>query len=143
MLPTNLKTEVDTMFAQFEIRADNLGDDEKKAEINKILKHITNNAEAYEISREDINGFFLVKFCAILDYYGIASDLCHTIDVTEQTNVPLEDTAKKDSGGGLPGWLKVILRIIFGGILIVGGTIVFFAVKAKLKDTNQDEEEEE
>jgi hypothetical protein len=141
MLPTNLKTEVESMFSQFELKAGNLDDEEKKTEINNILNHIRKNAEQYEISREDVDGFFLVKICEILNYYSIASNLCDAA-IIEQPDIPPENTTQKESNS-FPTWLKVILRIIFGGIVIVGGTIVFFAVKAKLKDTNPDEEEEE
>jgi hypothetical protein len=141
LLPTNLKTDVERMFTSFELRVDNLTKDEKKIEINKILNYIAENAGNYEVSAEDVNVFILRQICHILDYYDIPSESCNS-EITIQPDIPPEDTTQKESKS-LPTWLKVILRIIFGGIVIVGGTIVFFAVKAKLKDSHQEEDEEE
>jgi hypothetical protein len=42
--------------------------------------------------------------------------------------------------------LKIILRIIGGGILIMGGIVVFFAIRAKIKahaEADEEAEEEE
>jgi hypothetical protein len=143
-LPDNFKTEVARMFAQFEISADNLDTDGKKQQLTAILNYISQNADAYEVPRSDIDGFFLPQICRILSYYDINSDKCGTEISVSTTNVPLETvTSGSSSGGGLPRWLQVVLWIIFGGIAIVGGVIVFFAVKAKLKANAEEEEGED
>ena len=90
------------------------------------------------MDQNDINGFIVPEFCNILTYYDIQSSSCVTDgSVPNLPSIPVENLSKS----GWPTWLKVILRIIFGGILVVGGIIVFFAVKAKLRAGEEEEEE--
>ena len=140
-LPTNLRTEIEIMFTNFEAEADNLDNDGKKEKLTAILNHIANNADAHQIDRNDIDGIFLKEICRILDYYTITSQACHPDSVVTTPEIPLE-TPTTPSSGGMPTWLKVILRIVFWGIVIIGWVIVFFAVKAKLNAEAEAEDNE-
>jgi hypothetical protein len=139
-LPDNLRAIVASKFAQFEISAENLDSDGKNQKLTEILNYIAENASAYQMDPNDVNGFILPQFCNILAYYDIQSASCNTETATPTP--PTTSSPEKPASSGLPTRLKVILRIIFGGIIIVGGVIVFFAVKAKLKANEEAEEDE-
>jgi hypothetical protein len=139
LLPHNLKTEVEPMFASFEVQAERLDGEAKKKILTDILNYISKNAPAYSMDQNDIDGIILPQFCTILSYYDIQSNSCATDALLPALpNIPVENPS---SGGGLPTRLKVILWIMFGGILVVGGVIVFFAIKAKLRANAEEEEE--
>jgi hypothetical protein len=140
ILPHNLRVEVEPMFADFDIQAERLDSEAKREKLNTILQYIQNNASAYQMDQDDIKGVVLPQFCNILISYDIWSTTCTTDTTVPKIpdNVPAENTS---SAGGLPLWLKIILWTVFGGILVVGGVIVFFAVKAKLRAHAEEEEE--
>jgi hypothetical protein len=143
--PYNLRVEVGPKFAQFELGADNLDDEGKYNKLSEIFAYIKTNAGAYDMDINDVDTIVQKELCNILLYYNIAeySQTCSVNSVTLTTQVPVENL-DTPSTGGLPGWLKVILRIIGGGIVVVGGMIVFFAVRAKMKaDEERDEDETE
>jgi hypothetical protein len=137
-LPVNLRREVEPMFTQFEAEADRMDTEAKKKTLTTILNYIADNASTHHMSKNDIDGIILPQFCAILAFYEIQSTSCVTSDSAPLLpSIPVE-SAKKSV---LPLWLQVILRIVGGGILIVGGVIVFFAIKAKIRAGEEEEDE--
>ena len=140
LLPHNLRNEVEPMFVAFELQAERLDTEAKRQKLTDILNYISQNAGAYQMDQNDVNGFIVPEFCNILAYYDIQSSACIRDGAPTLPTVPVQDGSKSK---GLPTWLKVILWIIFGGIIIVGGVIVFFAVKAKLRANEEEEEAED
>ncbi|MDR3169160.1 MAG: hypothetical protein LBU27_05385, partial [Candidatus Peribacteria bacterium] len=142
-LPENLRRDVSAKFAEFELSAENLDSEAKRTKLNEILGLIANNAKAYDIPTGDLDGFYLPQFCKIFGYYELVSDKCTTDPVVSTPDIPITQGDTTSTGSGLPTRLKVIIRIILGGILIMGGIIVFFAIKARLKANAEDEEDTE
>ncbi|MDR2415698.1 MAG: hypothetical protein LBD75_03685 [Candidatus Peribacteria bacterium] len=143
VLPYNLRAEVSSKFAQFEASIDNSDDEARYQKLSDIFTYIKENAEAYQMDVNDVDGIVLKELCKILEYYNLAtySKSCDATAITINTDVPVENITSSGTGGGLPGRLKIILRVVFGGIVVVGGVIVFFAIKAKLKASAEAEEE--
>jgi hypothetical protein len=142
-LPYNLRAEVSPKFAQFEASVDNSDDEARYKKLSDIFAYIKANAESYQMDVNDVDGIILKELCKILEYYNLSSysKSCDATAITVNTDTPVENITSSGNEGGLPGRLKVILRIVFGGIAVVGGVIVFFAVKAKLKANAEAEEE--
>jgi hypothetical protein len=140
LLPHNLKVDVEAMFAEFELQAEHLDNEAKKEKLNIILDYISKNISTYKMDPNDMNGVIIPQFCHILSYYSIQSNACASDSaIPTLPTIPVEQPS---STGGFPLRLKVILWIVFGGILLVGGGIVFFAVKARLKARAEEEDEE-
>ncbi|MDR0861000.1 MAG: hypothetical protein LBO09_08825 [Candidatus Peribacteria bacterium] len=111
-LPENLRVQVATKFSNFELSAENLDNAGKKDRLNEILKFIADNADTYKIPTGDLNGLYVPQFCKIFGYYEIGSDKCSTESSVATPDIPPENINTSDGKGGLPGRLKVILRII-------------------------------
>ncbi|GHW02403.1 hypothetical protein AGMMS50249_1890 [candidate division SR1 bacterium] len=137
-VPSNMREQVSIMFSDFESTTDILDETGKKEKLTAILNFISQNAGENGISKVDLDNFFLVQFCKILNYYNIVSDTCGVQSLTPSIDITLPDV----STGGIPIWLKIILGIVFGGIVIMGGLVVFFAVRAKMKANSEADEEE-
>ncbi|MDR0282221.1 MAG: hypothetical protein LBI53_02615 [Candidatus Peribacteria bacterium] len=141
-LPEGMKPKVVQMFSQLELAAENLDEQGKKEKLSEILNYIKDNASEYDMDKSDIDGIILLNTCRILEYYNSSSAMCPKAGENTAPSIP-NTPVKKTNTEGLPTRLKIILGIIFGGIAIVGLTIVFFAVKAKLREQQEVEDEEE
>ena len=143
ILPDELAKSVEIKFLSFENMSDKYDNDEKKEQLNEILNFIIEKSTEYEIDPNDIN--YIVKhFCKILNFYSIVSNKCSTLsqDVQPVQQDESWTVQEETESTWLPTWLKILLGIVIGAIVIVGGVIVFFAVKAKMKDETTEEEEE-
>jgi hypothetical protein len=120
-LPYNLRAEVSSKFAQFEASVDNSDDEARYNKLSDIFAYIKANAEAYQMDVNDVDGIVLKELCNILQYYNLStySKSCSETAITVNTDAPVENITDSGAGGGLPGRLKVILRVVFGGIAIV------------------------
>ncbi|MDD2536947.1 MAG: PKD domain-containing protein [Candidatus Absconditabacteria bacterium] len=141
ILPTGLSTLIREEFTQFENNSERLDEEGKRESLNAIITLIASKGPEYEFQANDMTTFIQPEFCKIFAFYDIASEACNTLLVPGDTTTP-NTSGESSNNGGLPTWLKIILRIIFGGIIIIGGVIVFFAVKAKLREQEEDEEDE-
>jgi hypothetical protein len=88
-LPENLRRDISTKFAEFELSAENLGSEAKRTKLNEILGIIANNAKAYDIPTEDLDGFYLPQFCEIFGYYELVSDKCTTNPTVITSEIPI------------------------------------------------------
>ena len=148
ILPDELADSVTLKFVDFESVADRIDNDEKKAKLNDILNFIVENANKYDMDVNDIENVIVKNFCNILNFYEISSNKCGVVNETPtvQEENTISNTVNEDTttpSKGLPTRLKIILWVVISAILIVGGVIVFFAIKAKMKDENEEEDEEE
>lgn len=139
-LPTSLRESVAKMFSDFEGEADSLDEDKKREKLTNILNFIAQNASSNWISKVDLDNFFLVQFCKILNYYNIVSESCSTISVP---NIEIPVSESDPTSWGLPTRLKVVLGIVFWWIAIMWGAIVFFAIRAKVRANAENEDDDE
>lgn len=97
-VPAALRSEVARLFSEFEADATSLDDLQKRERLTEILNFIATNAEANGISRADLDNFFLIQFCKILDYYNLTSEACSAFNgdttVTPAVSVTTEDTER-------------------------------------------------
>lgn len=95
-LPHNLRIEVQQLFTQFELEAENLDNTAKKERLSNILNYISNNATTYEIDPNDLDGIFLKEICNILTFYDLTSSICPTESPgIGDIEVPLENVSQK------------------------------------------------
>lgn len=147
ILPTNLAIDIDNLFKEFE---NVVGDaslsisqqDKRKEVLQKIINIIGNNVApegktptTTQIDKTDMDEIVIPNICKIMSIYTIPSSLCSTSDIkTVPENVTVE------TGESSTNWLKVIFIIL--GIAVVGfiGLVVVFAIKAKMKQEQEEQE---
>ena len=66
--------------------------------------------------------------------------MCSTDDQNSRP-IPSWSTDSRESGGGLPSWLKIVLIIVVWGLLAMWWVIVFFSIKARLNSESDEDDE--
>jgi PKD repeat protein len=147
ILPTNLAIDVDDLFKAFENVAGDasLGisqQDKRKEALQKIVNVIGSHVAPEwktptntQIEKADMDDIVVPNICKIMSIYTIPSSLCSTSDIKV---VPENMTV--ETGETSTNWLKIIFIVL--GIVVVGfiGLVVVFAVKAKLKQEQEEQE---
>ena len=145
ILPTNLSVDVSALFNDFESivsDANNSQQDQRKATLQSILTLIQKNANVAgqpvkenQIDTIDIEGVVIPSLCKIMSFYNIASTTCPNADIK------IVDTPVAASNAWGTTRRKILLWIvgIAAGIFVI--LIWVFAVRAKIKQANAEEEE--
>ena len=153
ILPSNLKTSVALMFSDFEIIQTDIENwmsqqDLRKEKLQDILTLIkwksTENSETQkddEIAKSDLDRIVVPNMCRIMYYYEIPSNsnLCWDIEVIQIPEVS-DVEQPRASKGKLKTWLKVLIISLSSLIWVFILLVIFFAVKAKIGRSKEDEE---
>jgi len=136
-MPKNskIRLSVEEWLSQFEGTSNEA---EREIIIDGILSEIKESKELDPSDKEVIN----MRFCSIFEYYSLSSynDACKL-----QWDIQHIDSSSSiwwnswEQGGGLPTWLKIVLFILVWWLLVMWGIIVFFSIKAKLNNSEEDE----
>lgn len=152
LLPLSLKKKILNGFTMFE-EVENRSSIDVQEERRKILETISATISANiaksdknigedEIANEDFQETVKPNLCKIANDYSIATKLCNEYNKGNTDYKPiLENTNTQESEkNGFPIWLKVLLWIV--GIVVVAfvGTIIAFAIKAKLRERIESED---
>lgn len=141
---TSFKSEIESMFLHFEQNVDSYDLESKANELKSIFNVIlTKLKEEKTLDDSDVSAVIQPSFCNIMDYYEISSysKTCsndpnaNIIDNYESADSPAKTEAKKS----FPTWLKVVLFVLWGGVLIMWWIIIFFAIKARRTNVDEDE----
>ncbi len=145
VLPTNLSVDVDALFATFENAVSDgtatSQQDKRKAILQSILDLIQKNAAAVgqpvkenQIDPVDIDGTVLPNICKIMNFYSLVSTLCPTADTK------IVSTAVATANPSPMSRLKILLWIVGTGAGIFVLLIIIFAIRAKIRQANEDED---
>ena len=153
ILPRNLRTEVYGLFSDFELAESDFErwvsqQDLRKEKLQDILTLIKSKSnddfekqKEDEITKADLDGIVVPNICKIMNYYEIASNwnLCgsiETIKIPEVTDIENPKNPKSK----LSTWLKVLIISLSSLIWIFIVLVVFFAIKAKINRSKEEEE---
>jgi hypothetical protein len=150
LLPTNLATEINNLFNQFEAALADQAlqqsqQDTRKSILQKIVDTINANVapkgqtpSATQIDQTDMDGIIMPDICKIMQAYAISSSFCSTADMKAvPDNLTVENGTSPSGGSSV---LKIIFIIIGSLIGVFGILVTIFAIRAKRQ---QEEEEEE
>ena len=154
ILPGNLRSEIMLAFTDFE----NAGGTEERTlqETQKdILQDIgvvigrnvaenSNEIQTDQIDPVDMQSVVIPNICIITQFYNIPTETC-VYDNEEIKNIPTTVTQEVGAKTWLAWWIKIMLIVL--SIFVIGfiGLVVLFAIKAKIKwsqdddDTHEDE----
>jgi len=147
ILPTNLAIDIDDLFKEFETvlwdaSLDISQQDKRKEVLQKIVNVIGNNVAPEwqvptntQIEKTDMDEIVIPNICKIMSIYTIPSSLCSTSDIKAvPENVAVEQWETSTN------WLKIVFIVL--GIVVVWfiGLVVVFAVKAKMKQEQEEQE---
>ena len=145
ILPTNLSVDVSALFNDFESivsDATNSQQDQRKTVLQSILTLIQKNANVAgqpvkenQIDTVDVDAVIVPNICKIMNFYNIASSVCPNSDIKI-----IDTPVAAANASGTIRW-KILLRIVGIGAGIFVLLIIVFAVRAKIKQANADEEE--
>ena len=122
--------------------------DLRKEKLQDILTLIkwksTENSETQkddEIAKSDLDRIVVPNMCRIMYYYEIPSNsnLCWDIEVIQIPEVS-DVEQPRASKGKLKTWLKVLIISLSSLIWVFILLVIFFAVKAKIGRSKEDEE---
>ena len=140
---TSFKSEIEDMFLNFEQNMDSYDPERKSQELKNIWNVIMQKG-ANELDKSDVAAVIEPAFCNIFVYYDIASytERCESgQDATILKNYENPDsTLQASNKKWFPTRLKVVLFILWWGILIMWWVILFFALKARNSNVDEDEE---
>ncbi len=144
VLPVNLAVDVDALFATFESAISSTSDisqqDKRKSILQSILDLIqkntassTSSVSANHVDPLDLETIVVPNICVIMNFYSLVSPLC-----PNDTTKIVDETLGSDSS---MVWWKIVLRIFWwlGWLFIL--LIIIFAIRAKIKQANEDEDE--
>ena len=152
LLPLDLKKKILNGFVSFESgesgSGESLQDKRQKmletiaatiyASVAESDQHIGEN----EIAKEDYQDIVKPNICKIANEYQISTQMCSDFNKDDPNFKAIPD-AKQSTGKktGLPGRLKVLLWIV--GLVVLGfiGLVTTFAIKAKLRERIENNEE--
>ena len=151
ILPTNLRTKVKNLFNNFEVAEADYENwtsqqDERKAILQEILQTIKEkttqdlaNQKEDEITKSDLDEVVVPNICKILNYYEIVSNT-NTCGNMNDIKIPEEQKAQEVSKNKIWTWLKVLLISLSSLIGIFVLLVIFFAIKAKINRSKEEEE---
>ena len=148
LLPLELKKNILNGFKRYEeVNEGTGGITEKKKLLESISATIFNhvaksdqNIGENEIASEDFQSIIKPNLCKIANEDWITTQMCNDYNKDNPEYKAITETVEKPSSW-LPTFLKILLWIV--GIVVVSfiGLIVAFAVKAKLRERIENEEE--
>ena len=147
LLPTTqwltIKSTVEEMFKNFEEKVWDSQPEERYNLLNDIRNYIIDNSQNNKLYNEND---FTPYFCNIYDHYDIwlYTNKCWLdIESVISNNYKgdIAETSSKSESGWLPTRLKIILIVLFWGLLTMWWIIVFFSIKARINSNSEDEEE--
>lgn len=151
LLPLELKKKILNGFAKFEaLEAGSWTNfqGERKKLLETISATIASNIAKSdqdigenEIAGEDFQSIVKPNLCKIANEYTIMTQMCNDYNKDNPNFKPIIETEKKEATKWLPTFLKVLLWVV--GIVVVAfvGLIVVFAIKAKIRERIENEEE--
>ena len=126
-----IRSSVEEWFANFE---ESTSPEEKGKILSELMKNILNNVNL------DSTDEWIIKwhFCSISEYYSLwsYSNVCPS---DWDKGWPISPNTRKENGGGLPTWLKIVIFVLVGWLLAMWWIILFFSIKAKLSSSDEDE----
>ena len=145
ILSSSYRDEIEQMFNVFEQNADSYDPETKSQELKNIFTMIQKRGwETSSLDRDDILAVVQPSFCAIFDYYEIAtySQSCISWQESEilKNYESVDSTSQVSNKKWFPVRLKIILFVLWGWVLIMWWIILFFALKAR-KNNIEDEDE--
>lgn len=147
--PYNLKPDIEPLFFQLESSDQYISEDATQKENQKmILQNIINSLASAiatdtssqnesQITQDDMDYIIVPNICIIANYYQVVTELCASWDDNIQINTETVENEQVWMSGFLK-WTLIILWIVFG---IFIGLIVVFAIKAKLRNNTEEDEE--
>lgn len=152
ILPKNTRSEVLLLFSDFE---NAVGTPERTLqEIQKdLLQEIgvvigrnvaanSNDIQADQIDPTDMEAIVIPNICLITGFYNIPTDTC-TYDNEEIKPIPTDISQEVGGSGWLASWIKILLIILVVFVVWFIGLVVVFAIKAKIKWSSTDEEQDD
>lgn len=151
VLPENVATTVREQFKQFETtkgwmdeNGNQLSQQERRKQIlqviiNEILSNVAGSSEDIKEGQVDpieMELNIMPNICKIMTYYSIPSATCSSEDIKAVPDT-VEET---DTSSGLPGWLKTLFIIIWILLIVFVWLVVVFAVKAKMRQAQEEAE---
>lgn len=153
LLPLELKKQILNGFARFDAVNGSESQDMQTERV-QLLETITatiyqsvaksdSNIGENEIANEDYQNIVKPNICKIANEFNLTTNLCSDFNKDNPDYKPVLPAAPESSksSAGLPAWLKVLLWIVGIVVLSFIGLIVAFAVKARLREKYEDEEE--
>lgn len=147
ILPTNLSVDVGALFNEFEtVISDDINNsqqDKRKAKLQDIMDLIKKNTavawqevKTQQIDPLDVDTIILPNMCIIMKFYNIASALCpnNDIQVVDAQSIP-----SANAGGTTRR--KILLRVVWIGAGIFVILIIAFAIRAKIRQANEEEDD--
>ena len=156
ILPRNLRTTVSRLFNDFEVAEANFKEswtsqlDERKSKLQEIINTIKSKTtedlehqKEDEITKTDLDEVVIPNICKIMNYYNIPSNtnLCGISEDTVTIPEVKDKDIQKVSKGKLSTWLKVLIISLSSLIWIFILLVIFFAIKAKINRSKEEEEE--
>lgn len=149
ILPGNLRSEIMLAFTDFE---NAVGTTERTLQDTQkdILQDIgtiigrsvaadSSNIQADQIDPTDMQSVIIPNICLITGFYNIPTETC-VYDNEQVKPIPTNVTEQIGTSSGLAWWIKIMLIVLSVFVLGFIGLVVLFAVKAKMK-WSQDEED--
>ena len=159
LLPLELKKTINNWFSQLENLGEESGKDtpEERLKIIESINYILANATApnndiwpEQIAEDDYENTVRPNLCKIAESFEVISTVCSEyikndpnkkiLDNETLSKVEIEDTSSATSSW-MPVFLKVILWILGIVVLAFVWLISVFAIKAKLREQSENDEE--
>lgn len=153
LLPIEVKKKILNGFSLFET-SEGTPEEDVQTQRQKILESIAatihqavassdQNIGENEIANDDYQEIVRPNLCKIANEYSIRTELCNDYnkDNPELKAIPTDKLEKGKSPGSFPTWLKVLLWIVGIVVFVFIGLIVAFAIKAKMREKRENEEE--
>lgn len=139
ILPVSFRPKIESLFSDFENNVDSLSPQEKYNSLNNILATILRESWIDSSYNELVIN---PAFCNICDYFEVASysKTCSIIndpDIQSNYDEWISNPTKKS---WMPWRLKIILIILFSWVLIMWGIIIFFAIRARMNNSEDEDE---
>jgi len=152
ILPGNLRSEIMLAFTDFENAVGStertLQDTQKDilqdigTVIGRNVAENSNDIQTDQIDPIDMQTIIIPNICLITEFYSIPTETC-TYDNEEIKNIPTTVTQEVGTKTGLASWIKIMLIVLSVFVLGFIGLVVLFAIKAKIKWSQEDEDWQE
>jgi len=155
ILPPQLRSEIQTLFDAFENivgTAERTVQEKQKDALQEIVVKIgqstaedSSNIQADQIDSADMEMIVIPNICIITELYNIPTENCDYGDKESSMVTTIPDQVNDQISGSwwLAWWIKILLIIL--GVLVFGfiGLVVLFAFKAKMREKEGDQEDED
>ena len=150
IVPQNIAGDVRLLFQEFENARWSETQTIQEAQKNILQQiidfvgwHVAEPGTAIQenqIDSRDMQNIIIPNICKITEFYGIPTDSCIYDEDSPVAIIPT-DVTQTTWSSGLAWWIRVLLIVIW--VLVVGFVwlIILFAIKAKMKLNNPDNQE--